>query len=286
MAIYKLSFIFNQPNRGWTESFYREAASASAAIITPDFGGQPSLPMIMRARSPLTVLTAIKSALVGSAFEYSVRTVNLAGSASYDGLIQGNPDVASTSAVLKLTAVGAGVRHLWMRGLQDRYVRRTMAGADVSSDIQFAINDYQFFMLFLGLKMKKFPTAGVERARVNRVRPDPVNPNMSLVTIDPLINAGIHSVFTGIPKSLCGFPRDVISAPRIQGTNDFRVPYRLQTLGGVDPSVIPPKMFMRTFTNYDYPNIGLAGFLRFGEHDTGRPTNLPRGRKTAQCRAQ
>lgn len=122
MPFYRISFIYKLANKGWTETYYREANSAREAS---DFGGAVGLTPWLQLRTSPVILQAIRAQELDGLKRMFLRLCWLPGTK-----ILGTPDVTSTMAHLHIPFQGGSHRRLDFRGLDDFYVQRNTAGQD------------------------------------------------------------------------------------------------------------------------------------------------------------
>jgi len=120
MGIYRLNFIYQLGNDGWTETYYREHDSARLAS---ELGGYDNLKHWIEFRPTGVKLVAIRAQEVTGLRRVYLRELGLSGLADA-------PDVVSTAAVLQLDFAGTAGRDLWLRGLADSQVKRRQGGLD------------------------------------------------------------------------------------------------------------------------------------------------------------
>ena len=113
MGMYRLTFIYQLGNHGWTETYYREHDSARLAS---DLGGYDNLKHWIEFRPTGCTLQAIRAQEVDGLRRVFLRELGLQGLADV-------PDVPSVAAVLSLDFSGTAGRNLWLRGLADSQVR-------------------------------------------------------------------------------------------------------------------------------------------------------------------
>lgn len=120
MPIYRLNFIYQLADQGWTETYYRFADSARLAS---HFGDPQHLQHWMDCRPHAAKLMAIRAQGVDGLRRVYLRELGLQG-------LFDDPDVTCTAAVLQLDFAGTAGRHLWLRGLADSLVKRRFNGSD------------------------------------------------------------------------------------------------------------------------------------------------------------
>lgn len=124
MAVYKMVFQFTQPDKGFSEVYYRVASDlAGAAEMDLDFRQRA-----VRFRTNLTVLRKVRISNVANNRDAVVVNINL----STDVPIQ-EPDIAGAAGVYTLVSTSpSGRRSVWFRGLNDNSIKRNQTtGVDV-----------------------------------------------------------------------------------------------------------------------------------------------------------
>lgn len=118
MPFYGLTSIYNLPRNGWTETVYREAASArEAADVDTAY-----LRAALAFRPAAVVLEATRAHE-----DFGLRRIFL-DLVRLTGLAAGTRDAASTTALCRVDYAGGGYRHFQVRGLPDRFVVRKADG--------------------------------------------------------------------------------------------------------------------------------------------------------------
>lgn len=118
MPFYGLTSIYNLPQNGWTETVYRETASAKeAANVDAEY-----LRAALAFRPQDVTFEATRSHE-----EFGLRRIFL-DLVALNGLAAGTRDAATTKALCRVDYRGGGYRHFQVRGLPDRFVIRKSDG--------------------------------------------------------------------------------------------------------------------------------------------------------------
>lgn len=280
MPYFKVTINYRQFNNGWGETFYRQANSArEAAAITV-----PNLNKFLLGRGYGTYIRSVKAIEDGATRNSYTFVENLFNSTTFAN--GPSPDVCSTTALVNLAGSSAGNRHWWPRGLRDDLVKRNNDGSPITAEINGIVLRWQAAILANNFRIKRLPTGGAmgTEQEVTSLVPRTGNSNWTVINTTVTGAArGFYLSFLHVPKTLCGFPR-VARIVEVAGSNPV-IKYRLRNPDNSLPaSIVGGGLTVRLFNDFDYPAITNATFVDWTKRDTGRPTGLQRGRRSAGCR--
>lgn len=278
----KVTFFFNQYQSGWSETYY---VTSDDPKTFSDSLTQTFLKNSCAFRSNATFLKAVRTTRLGGA-RFSVLKRPYPQVQGTRGSTSSGPDVASTDAVIALTASAGAIRRVYMRGFSDDDIFRDAFGNDTISDaISKGVELYVKGMKAYGFAIRyqqRPPNAGLVWQKIEQLEYNDGNKfrtKFRLFPNEPTHNLGDILTFGGIPSgSLPRWPRQlVIQAITLNGDiRTYEVSYALP--GGV--SVFPDNMRV-TKLQYAYDPIADWDFERYSEHKTGRPFGSLRGRARA-----
>lgn len=273
MPFYKLSFIFKLIDQGWTESYYVQEPTATAAInIDPLTMGK-----FIDFRAQQTVLQAVRAVEVGGVRRGVVLPVNRRGQSS-----GATPDITGATAQIAYSSPDGHNRKLWVRGLADADVVRA---ADGSSQPSAFLNAGLLRMIdqvtYKPFRIQ-FLTAQPKYSNLT-LMPQTGNDAITTVNFPPAQTTPIPGEYV----RFFGYDRCILhnfSAPfRVLAATagQFSIPYKWRLK---DASYAPANLQWAKVV-YGYDPIATGGFVQFTTRKTGRPFGLSRGRIPARsCR--
>lgn len=286
----KVVIFYNQGSGGFTETWYSTGEDPrTVANLLED----RLIPDLINWRHELTVLKAMRVSRIGAERTSYLRRF----SPNYRGRKRttstNTPDVISTDAVIKVNALQAGSKRMFIRGLADVDVERTPTGddkpsADLIAGLSSLVGVAQIQSWRLRI-MTQPPGGALVWTYVSGVVPFVGNPTYSTLetngAVPGYIAVGDTIIIQGVPQDdLPGFPRTARVAGIVGGGTPGVI---IQFRERASANVYPTKM---RFTKLIWTYPGVASFTedtfeRFSERKTGRPFGLLRGRARSVVRA-
>lgn len=281
MPIYKVVHNLKQYGRGWGEVYYQDASSARTAA-TLSLG---QINDFMGIRSFATILRSVRASNVAPPRDSVTITYN--ASAPGSSAVTYRADVVSTSLLAHWVGILGGQRNVWIRGVRDEAVMRNADGSPNFTQITTPLAAYRSMVLSKVYRIRSIQGGVVGPAQlVGTVAKNADNPSLTDVPVFPAnLPIGTLLLFSRIPKHLCGFPREAITLTA-SAVPVATILYRLRNADGSSPvgNVSVGDMRVRVVTALNYAVCDLLQPIDFTSRQTGRPTDLPRGRKSAGCR--
>jgi hypothetical protein len=289
----KVVLFYTQFQRGWTETWYHNESDPRTLLRT--VLNEIKLNNASQFRHQNTFLVAARAtSTIGQRLSYSISYgTKYHGTAKRTN--QKTPDVASTDAVIKVDGVQFGTKRMFIRGLNDDDVTRTVDGTDAAvGGLLTGMADYVNSMAagsFAIRTLDKPPTNGTVWYGVVKIIPVAGDiPHSDVITKKPTggeITLETRVRFARVPfDNLPGFPAnsEVIEIGP-GGLNGVRINYYLR-----EQAPVFPVSMQLVVLQYSYPIIKPVletdiQFERFSERKTGRPFGLQRGRARAKVRA-
>lgn len=276
----KLNFFYNQGRQGWSETYYHPSTNPQAVTA----GFKPTfLRSLVSFRAQGTSLYAVRARDVNSPFKSFTQLI--------DGGYKGNtiptgdvgPDVVSTTCVVKLSSDVGTKRRLFLRGMNDAYVLRDVAGNDTFLGVfRTAVVKMLSQLRGEGLLIRSQvvpPEGALAYVRVSLLSPVEAGTQTRL-SYTPVFGfqpaVGMRIILRGFSsRDLPHFPRVAIvtAFEDVLPVSNLSIKYKLP--GGV--SVGPENMKMGNLL-YAYQPITEYSFERFSSHKTGRPFGQLAGR--------
>lgn len=194
MATYHVTFFYRLLDKGWTETYYRQAPNGKSAC---DFSGDGiEFDPWLYWRPQAVKLQAVRAQKVDG-----LRSVYLRPLTATVGKSKGTPTPTPQMGVTYCSIQGGSQRRLDLRGLPDDFVKRSKSGRElIPSQFYDAVNGIgQAFTEFslLGKRMVKTDQAGAYR-----IAPDPTNSQCTLVYCDDsfMVQPSQFVYFNGPPN--------------------------------------------------------------------------------------
>jgi hypothetical protein len=299
MPTYKVSHFYEFQTSGWQEVFYVTADTPQLATNLTD--QELTQLLAMRARGVLfkaARAVEVYNPRVGILRPYQTRRGFL-----IQGLDLGEdnprlkPDVAGTSLYARLEGTTGPSRPVFLRGLRDDVVNRDFDGAPDFSNVRalfgqwLTVIKHQPAYQIRATRPASNPTAAPKKViQVSTVVEDTVDCKFAPADYAALVGS-LNTVFSGgtVAKVIvAGGNKDAHNLPGLRGifnvistdavANTVRISYTLPA--GVVGAQVPVKMTVRNLY-YSFANITDGSMVDFRTRDTGRPTNLRRGRSRA-----
>lgn len=279
--MYKLVLFYRLAAQGWTETFYREAETASAATdLASNFIGKSSM-----IRAGGIEFQGIRASNIAGTRDTFLRLPNHAViTASRDADLK--PDITAVSALYRLYAAGGKSRNIWFRGLPDAdTIRERTSGISTPTEAYRDLLDrYKDAMVFNSLRVQSRVVNPADTATFTIMSP-----------VTPPQAGFVKLNFGAFPPAWVQGDKIDIGGPstedypqlkgrfEIQVKTDTHVIIRVPgfTFPGTDPVIV---IFGARRLAYEYPLIQTGQFVRFSTHDTGRPFGVPRGRRAVRRR--
>lgn len=281
MSKFRVDLLFNRVGTGWSEVWYREAASIQTASET-------ALNLINARRSPLNQACNVVGYRITPLSDNGLKdglgvTINTA-SRGYVGLQTEGPDNPAVSTLV-VCGEGSGQRskHFWMRGMSDDSTTYNTAG--FQNDVPAFDNDFDVLRQYVknagAWLMRHFDMSSFE-GRTSAVQTFSLGDDeqFAVHTTTPL------SVAPGERVKIAGYPRRGV----LKGINGF-----VRVVSQLDETTIHIAKGSESLTAGDYPGLG-ARILkekyifdtitsmepaRSTKHNAGRPFFSTRGRRSA-----
>jgi len=274
MPDYKVVIRYKFANKGWSEVFYRtdttpvEAGNLTEAFITAS----------LACRAPGVIMQSVTASNEALSRETSLKKLNRVA----PGIAGAAPDVTNTAVRLNLNGDFNGTRKLWLRGLNDVWTIRDANGnTALAATLQTRIDTY----------IEKICVT--EQLQMKRIDNELVNPWLDVGSVVGFtiqgkqwmqINViGGHNLVIGDDIYLGGFPQTALGGAkgvfRVIAANltDTVVVNYAWVLGAT--TISGPGMRIRKAT-YTYPDLIAGQIDDLSTHDTGVPTDRPRGRRS------
>lgn len=272
MPYYKLVIRYKFATKGWTEVFYRESAVALQAATLNDAFIVASL----ACRNPGTILQSVTASDVAIPRDsYIIKHNRVA-----PGIPGSSPDVTNTAVRLNLNFFGSGGRKLWLRGLNDTWTIRDDAGnTALAAALVTRIQTYITQIIGVPLLGRKIKDVTVNPFSVVGLVGEGAiagKPWTQFATQDNLnLVAGDKVYLSGFPQTTLGGLKGIFTVLASTGAAATFVNYAWQLSNA---TIIPPNAKARKAA-FDYPLIIAGQVDDLSSHDTGVPTDRPRGRR-------
>lgn len=284
MANFRVSYVFESPSGGWTESFYYVANTIDDVPESPS----GELQAVVNWRGNGVKLKGKKITEEGGLRVSKIVPINhtVAGT--------GNPDVSEVSVKMRLNFVGGGSRLLDIRGVRDDWILASSTGeSQPSSALLQKLNVYFQFVsivfnpfgaagnafFYYGRRKKPITEAGFEWNDVVSITADPANANWTQVTVSELQNpipVGSLIYFKGIDPLQIPWIKGNYRTVGLTSTTTFSIPTRYR-----EPiAVTALRNVQFRVLGYDYPAIAQGGFFRIGTRQTAGPFGQRRGARS------
>lgn len=285
MAAYKLTFFWEHRNHGWTENFFVEAGSLAAALGI----GNAITEKMLYPRGLDTILRAIRSYETDGSRRSALATKNIRAAStpnpnaplSFDR----ENDEPSAALVLAVEGVGGSSRNLWLRGIADSLIEYDVQGLPILSGLATNItNVIEQDMLESGAWRIRYltPIGTIPWIPITQLAASAGGEDYTEVTFNaaPGVAVNDYIYFRNVDPCEYGQLRGHHRVTAIQGNVvTIRARWRHKV-----SAFFPVELDARKRA-YLYDPFATVELLKFGKHDTGRPTNLPRGRqKGVSCR--
>jgi hypothetical protein len=276
MPNFKIVYQYTQPNKGWTETFYRTATDLPTAAT--------QLPQVyLRAlfmRDTLTVLNKIRISDVLNNRSSLVVPVNVSGPPGSAG-----PEGAGVAALVNLVSTTPpSSRKLWVRGIQDLMFNRIAAsGVDnPSAGLINAINDWITYLAQYGYTIRSLAKVGappnnyITINSVGVVSPGSVNLN---VTAGAVLATGQQIVVNQVNQKLFPGLKGIFSVGICTATV-VPIPYNSTMPIAIYP--LTKGRFRQVNYNYGAISVTGSGFSNFSTRSTGKNPLGGRGARRGQ----
>lgn len=277
MANFKCVFQFTQPDKGFSEVYYRTASDLAAATVFD----LETRRRAVRFRHKLTVLRAIRVSEVTNNRNAVVIRVNR----STDSIGIKEPDICSTAAVYTLNAPTTGARRqVWFRGLNDGDVLRDASnGADLpSADLISGIESWVRTLANNGFTVRAL-------AKIDGVTIRYTNVTNIIVDANGIVNLTFPAGFTPTFSNrviLSQFDQKLW--PGLNGawfltnvsTGVYTIKYKSHLPAGTY-IITKGRSRPEEFT-YGAISANLSDFNKFSSRDTGRNPTGGRGRRSTK----
>lgn len=287
MPNYKLVINYEFGKQGWDEVFYKSSdltAEVLAASFGPSAGGGGGgggswgsfVQVATNLRAPGVTLTSVTASDEATPFLASKHTYNFT-----QGAVAGAaPDVTNTAVRCILNATGGRYRHLWLRGLNDTWTIRTAAGAmNLAPALTSYIQQYLAEIISQQFAVKRMGNqTSYPWFNVTSVAPMTIDGTkyLSFTSLrDPAYPVGSVVSMSRFPQTVFGGLKGNWKIIKVVG-GAMAVNYPWLLGDNATPSVTGARVRAAAF---NYPLIANAQIQALATHDTGRPTNLPRGRR-------
>jgi hypothetical protein len=263
--------------QGWTENYYFNAASASAAIAFPQKVINDRLAFLHTSCN----LQKIRAEALPRNRNVAVRSVGLNGTDG-GGPSKSGPDEANISALFKICAAGGSpFRHIWFRGLTDNEVTYSNGGIGVptaflSSQLRTFVRDMvalgwliQFNQPITGIAPNIYQTVtaitgavGSGVATINFLGSSIPAPQSKVLLgqLNPKLYPGLNGIYTVLSSA----------------ANQFTIAYNLDY---VPPATVTKGRWRPYSAQYVAVSLPDSSFLNFATRNTGLGFPVGRGRK-------
>lgn len=282
MGMYKIVVFYRLHAQGWTETFYREAASAvQASQLNWNFEGRA-----IALRAVGTEYMGHRASAVSGPREVFL---SLPPAPLIAGIVQhgdGAPDITAVSGLIRLHSQSGASRHLWLRGLPDaNTIRESTGGASVpTAAYKQMIQQYIQAMTQNDLRIRQLSTNVANTASI-----------VSMVNVNPPQSGYLELRTAGAPPAWSQGDTVVVRGPSTEDYPWLKGTFKIQSMTaqgfiirvGADADSITASRSVILAARrhaYEYPEIDSGQFVRWGTHDTGRPIGVPRGRRAARRR--
>lgn len=278
---WRVLFRFKQGSRGWTETYY---LATSGAAMTKEFM-DTLVPYRLGASPPEVTLQSVTQVQEDGSRRSVPYGYNQAGTYSIGAVVNASSQVVS--ALVSLVSEQGDRRHLWLRGLPDSGLT-SLNGDPVPSGTLLGFIDAWILAIsdVFAIKRQVPYTEGGEYdwRTVSTLEPS-TSPTLSgftsVIIPGTPFDIGDEIYFRGVDYCLLPGLR---GQHRVIGSVTAGNIIQVLWPSGLDPVTVPSPGAAR-LVEYSYPTINTGTFLRISSHDTGRPTDLPRGRRSAtSCR--
>jgi len=285
----KVVLFYEQAARGWTETWYTPGTTLPVSLPNAcDRLAKAGIAM----RAQGTTLTYVRYSVVGTrqSFLFRMGSTYVAPTCSPEFCSE---DVVTTCLMTKFYTSDGKKRFIWLRGLRDSNVTRNGNGDSVPAGALLAqLNSYtaavkggNFQIRFLE-QPTEFPA--IVKAPITLIGPNPLDITKTDIFIKGALpvtwipNKTILRII-GVSQDQCpGMPRTalIFSTAPVGGVG-VTIPYNLRN----QSTVKPPNGNLFEVV-YQYADVYDSEWQYFGEHKTGRPFGVPRGRASVRVRAQ
>jgi hypothetical protein len=273
MPNFKCVFQFTQPNKGWTETYYRTGADLASAANFP----QSLIASMTIFRDPLTILQKCRvSDVLNNRVSIPV-TIAQNGTRTSTG-----PEAAGLAAVVTLLAPQFGAsRKVWLRGIIDLdFARSSVSGVDVpSGSLIQAINSFINQLSTNGFVIRSLTKLGPPPNNYITINSVGIVAGAGQVTLNtvagPVYNPGTQLIINQVNQKVLPGLKGIFSVISSTATTVV-IPYN----GTVTEVLTLQKGRFRVAT-YNYGamvNTG-AGFSNFSTRSTGKNPLGGRGAK-------
>lgn len=272
MVMCKVTLVYQLADQGWTETWYHEAANVKTAATLTAL----QISRLIDFRSAATIIQAVRAVEVGGLHLGYPNPINRKSTLSS----LAKPDVTAVSCTCRAATTDGGSRPLFLRGLADDDVIRSLAGVnEPSARLIAAIADYKAVVLARNWRMQKLEGIDVHPWQsITWMRPAPLSNNQKmLVTFndssDP-IAVGQYIYFKGLDPTVFPGLKGYFKAVAVDSTGvTINFPWRLNVT-----EYTPINAFARR-AEWTYPTVEDLLYQKLGTRDTGRPISQSRGRQ-------
>ena len=279
MAIHKITMFFEQGDRGWTETFYRNNTDPIDACESTRL----SFATILGPRSSSCYWSFVRATDVTVPRRFFLLPVNKVGVRP----AQNGDESVTIAALFKIvgTTPQNAVRHIWIRGLTDEDVSlaQPQDRPDPSAGLVAALNTYSQLMANPAnpwlIQAKPVALAPNQWRQVQTVQANVTLPTAQsdIIPFDTGTLPAVGSVvyFKGVQALQLPGLRGNFVVSKSTAATSFTIGYRYKNN---IPTVSPATMYWRSATPVYIPVLR-TDFEGFSSRDTGRPFDVPRGAK-------
>ena len=278
----KMTMFWNQSSAGFSETWYHPSVTPKVLADTlPNSFWTKAAAL----HDETTVLRGVRfSSTVPPKQSYLMIPYPPRRGARTGSTADPGPDVVSTTIVYRILSATGQSRRVWFRGLADSDTfRTTILGTDLlNPQIENAIEGWMKALRSEGfaIRFAVLPPNGgllwLKVAEVHHLTGQSANRaslRMGAGVLDPTV--GIPYYFNGSQSDLPRFPRkaEILAQQVLGGVTYSEIAYQLP--GG---ETVSPKNLRMAPTVNATSVIDSWDFERYGEHKTGRPFGMLRGR--------
>lgn len=270
----RVIFRFQQGLRGWTETFF-SASSPDIAASPAEYGEWVAARI--NCLHPLAKLLSVTAVSLSDFRVAAVKRLNLQGGAVLPSINQ-LPEYTETAGFYRFTSA-KHTRGYWMRGLSSYDVQLDAQTGDwLIRPASIALYD-----LVAAKTIGRYSTYGYETMANNQWKAITLMElgaqgftQVSVATGGTVPAANANVYFKGLSPFLKGFIKGTFKV-LISGTpaNTFTIQLAWPAGLASQPTIAPASW--RLADKLTSPILS-GSLLRVSDHDTGRPTSLPRGR--------